>query len=310
MIRFSKEKGCCAVPYSVNISLTERCPLRCPFCFHEYENYHELDFQTVCNYIDELSFLGTAQVQFSGGEPLLYPKLFEIISYSHLRGLRTVMSTSGIGMSEKMAENLKKSGLDCCYISLNGSKEKIHRLTRDGFEYTTQALEVFSKVGLRTAINWVAYHENVRDLPQLIELSKSFGVKYISVLPMKKNNVGMVLNRMDKKDFKDLVHYCTEFKDYLIVDSCFKELNVAMKSDKLSAEGCRAGVYYMAISASGEFMGCPHLDEDGVKCSSIEEYWNKDEKLYKHRKKRTCSCIYQIVNDHKSEEMRDGELIG
>ena len=41
----------------------------------------------------------------------------------------------------------------------------------------------------------------------------------------------------------------------------------------------------MAISANGEFMGCPHLDEEGVKCSSIEEYWNKDERLYNHRKK-------------------------
>lgn len=87
MIRFRKEKGYSTAPYSVNISLTEKCPLRCPFCFHKYENCHELDFQTVCNYIDELTVLGTAQVQFSGGEPLLYSNLLKIISYSHLRGL-------------------------------------------------------------------------------------------------------------------------------------------------------------------------------------------------------------------------------
>ena len=133
MIRFRKEKGYSTAPYSVNISLTEKCPLRCPFCFHKYENCHELDFQTVCNYIDELTVLGTAQVQFSGGEPLLYSNLLKIISYSHLRGLRTVMSTSGMGLSEKMAAELKTSGLDCCYISLNGSREKIHQLTRDGY---------------------------------------------------------------------------------------------------------------------------------------------------------------------------------
>lgn len=110
MIRFRKEKGYSTAPYSVNISLTEKCPLRCPFCFHKYENCHELDFQTVCNYIDELTVLGTAQVQFSGGEPLLYSNLLKIISYSHLRGLRTVMSTSGMGLSEKMAAELKTSG--------------------------------------------------------------------------------------------------------------------------------------------------------------------------------------------------------
>ena len=55
MIRFRKEKGYSTAPYSVNISLTEKCPLRCPFCFHKYENSHELDFQTVSNNIDELT---------------------------------------------------------------------------------------------------------------------------------------------------------------------------------------------------------------------------------------------------------------
>ena len=29
MIRFRKEKGYSTAPYSVNISLTEKCPLRC-----------------------------------------------------------------------------------------------------------------------------------------------------------------------------------------------------------------------------------------------------------------------------------------
>lgn len=71
MIRYNKTKGCCNVPYSVNISVTERCPLKCPSCFHEYNHFNELEYREVCNYIDELSSLGTAQVQFSGGEPLV-----------------------------------------------------------------------------------------------------------------------------------------------------------------------------------------------------------------------------------------------
>ena len=115
--------------------------------------------------------MGTAQVQFSGGEPLLYSNLLKIISYSHLRGLRTVMSTSGMGLSEKMAAELKTSGLDCCYISLNGSREKIHQLTRDGYEYAIQALEIFRKSELQQLLIWVAYHEKLRDLPRLIDLS-------------------------------------------------------------------------------------------------------------------------------------------
>ena len=43
MIRYDRKKECCNVPYSVNISVTEKCPLKCPFCFHEYDNDNEDD---------------------------------------------------------------------------------------------------------------------------------------------------------------------------------------------------------------------------------------------------------------------------
>ena len=81
MIRYDRKKECCNVPYSVNISVTEKCPLKCPFCFHEYDNDNELSVNQVYRYIDELASMGTAQIQFSGGEPLIYPHILEVISY-------------------------------------------------------------------------------------------------------------------------------------------------------------------------------------------------------------------------------------
>lgn len=296
MIRYNKEKMCCNVPYSVNISVTERCPLRCPFCFQEYDHFHELDFQMVCDYINELSSIGTAQVQFSGGEPLVYPYLLDSIAYAHLKGLYTTISSSGFGMTEEFAEKLKIAGLDNCHISLNGSTEEIHALTRDGFKCAIQALKNLSKVELQTAINWVAYHENINDLPQLVALAKSFNVKHINVLSMKKNNADAISNRMNKKDFMDLVYFCNKYRGYLIVDSCFKELDDVLKGNKCLAGGCRAGVFYMTINASGEFLRCPHLVGKSIKCSSINRYWNEDEELCRSRKDRLCSCSYKILD--------------
>ena len=287
----------CNGPYSVNISVTERCPLKCPICFHEYGKYYEMEPQTVCGYIDELALLGTKQVQFSGGEPLVYPYLVEIIAYAQKKGIRNVISTSGVGMTVEYVKRLEEVGLDCCNVSLNGSNAEIHKLTREGFQCSKKALEILSLSGLTVAINWVAYHENIEDLPQLISLAKSFNVKYISVLSMKKNNVGMVCNPINKTDFDNLVQYCREFKGYLIVESCFHELGTALKGGRFLGEGCRAGTFYMAINAKGDFMPCPHLIQTGGKYFSIKEYWNEDRELERYRENKTCSLDYRILEN-------------
>lgn len=44
-----------------------------------------------------------------------------------------VISTSGVTITEESARKLKKAGLDCCYISLNGSTAEVHEITRDGY---------------------------------------------------------------------------------------------------------------------------------------------------------------------------------
>lgn len=276
-------------PYSVNISVTEKCPLKCPICFREYGKRYELEPRSIYKYIDELALLGTKQVQFSGGEPLVYPYLVEIIAYTHKKGIRTAISTSGVGMTVEYAKRLEEAGLDCCYISLNGSNARIHEITREGFQYSKKALEILSMSRLTVAINWVASHKNIEDLPQLIALAKTFNVKYICVLSMKKNNLGVVCDPLDKMDFDTLLQYCRMFKGYLIVESCFNELGSVLKGGRFLGEGCRAGTFYMAISAKGNFMPCPHLIDSGEKYLSIKEYWNHDRELEWYRGNRTCS---------------------
>lgn len=291
MIKFNRKTGCCNVPYSVNISVTERCPLKCPFCFHEYDNYNELSFSQVCGYIDELVRMGTAQIQFSGGEPLVYPHILKSISYAHSKGIRVVISTSGVTITEEYARKLKEAGLDCCYISLNGSTAEVHEITRDGYSFAVNALGIFKKIGLTSAINWVAGHDNVKDLENVVSLAKSLGVKHISVIPLKKCRSNRAIREITKDDLDILIENCKRNKDYLIVESCFEELMAKSENVKSVSFGCRAGKFYMAINAQGMFLCCPHLFNSVAEASSIEEYWNNDELLSPFRHGGGCSCV-------------------
>ena len=295
MIRYDRKKECCNVPYSVNISVTEKCPLKCPFCFHEYDNDNELSVNQVYRYIDELASMGTAQIQFSGGEPLIYPHILEVISYAHSKGIRVVISTSGVTITEQYAKELKDRGLDCCYISLNGSTAEIHEITRDGYEFTINALKIFKEIGLVTAINWVAGHDNINDLEKLIGFAKNLGVRHISVIPMKRSGRNNAFQEMTKEDLGKLIECFNRNKGYIIAESCFDSLIAKKQNFKSVSDGCRAGKFYMSINAKGSFLCCPHLLNSAAVAPSIEEYWNNDEYILKFRQYRECPCLTILV---------------
>lgn len=114
-------KNCYRLPWSQGdnpngwIEPTTYCQLKCPGCYrgldkdgavHVHENLEELKRQ-----VDV--FLKTRNVQtisIAGGEPLLYPKIGELISYIKSCGLKTKIFTNGIMLNEAFLEKLKECG--------------------------------------------------------------------------------------------------------------------------------------------------------------------------------------------------------
>ena len=68
-----------------NIDLTNRCNMNCPICFANANDagyVYEPDFDTVCKMLDALRGeqpIKCTAVQFSGGEPTVYPRLVDVI---------------------------------------------------------------------------------------------------------------------------------------------------------------------------------------------------------------------------------------
>ena len=281
-MRYDHEKGCYLFPVSVNISVTEKCSLRCPYCFQDYSQASELDPLIIYSYLDQLAFLGTRHVQFSGGEPILYEPLLDVISYAKNKGFTTRIATSGVGMNTTLARQLKQVGLDYCHVSLNGSSAQIHEITRNCFDETMAAIELLAQEQIPLVINWVAYHSNIQDLPNIINLAKKYGVIYISVLVNKRNHSKVLIDPLTAEDITILRRIHKENSDYLRMESCFDEFLSDWPGKSIDC-GCRAGRFYMAISAQNEFSPCPHAIKSKSE-GSILKYWYEDEKLNRMRK--------------------------
>ena len=276
IMKYKRENVCLEAPFSVNISITEKCPLMCPACFKDFGNVAELTIEEVYTYIDELSQLGTKYIQFSGGDPIMHKSLAKMVAYAKAKGMITRISTSGVGLTEEMIRQLEIAGLDFCHISLNGSTEEIHNLTRSAYQESITALKNLVDSKLVVAINWVANHENIHDLPELIKLAQRYNVKYISVLANKKNSYNKIMYPLTYLDIETLKDYYEEYKDYLEIENCFYELKDLTNTRVGVEKGCRGGRFYMAIDARGHFSACPHIMSSNAKYSTIAEYWNSD----------------------------------
>ena len=88
------------------IDLTDACNMRCPTCFANSDEGVYLPFETVEKMVDALvASEGVADiVQFSGGEPTLHPRLFDILDMARRKPVRHVMlNTNGIRIARDEA---------------------------------------------------------------------------------------------------------------------------------------------------------------------------------------------------------------
>lgn len=123
-----------------NIDLTNRCNMNCPICFanaNQAGYVYEPDFDTVCKMLDTLRAeepIKCTAVQFSGGEPTIYPRFVDVIRAAKERKFAQVqIATNGLVFA-KNYDKLKEAsqaGLNSIYLSFDGVSDDIYLQARD-----------------------------------------------------------------------------------------------------------------------------------------------------------------------------------
>jgi MoaA/NifB/PqqE/SkfB family radical SAM enzyme len=111
------------IPVFVTICLTNRCNLRCIYC---YENYYSRDFpdpsaNDIFSLLDDLAASGTKYISLNGGEVLLRDDLPLIINKVNEKGMLCHLSTNGL-LANKHIDVLRQ--VDSLAISMDGRKEE------------------------------------------------------------------------------------------------------------------------------------------------------------------------------------------
>lgn len=135
-----------------NIDVTNRCNLRCEWCFanaHARGYVYEPTFEQIRGMLATLRAekpVPTLAVQFSGGEPTLRDDLPEIIALAVEMGfIQTQIATNGIKLAkdETLARRLRQAKLSTVYLQFNGVTKETDSL----IELKKKAIENCRKAG-------------------------------------------------------------------------------------------------------------------------------------------------------------------
>jgi MoaA/NifB/PqqE/SkfB family radical SAM enzyme len=106
-------------PTVAQIIPTRRCNLSCTYCNEFDRTSDPVPFEDLRRRIDKLADLGTSIVTLSGGEPLLHPKVDEIVRCIRQRGAIATVITNGYLLNPAMIGRLNAAGLDSMQISID-----------------------------------------------------------------------------------------------------------------------------------------------------------------------------------------------
>lgn len=177
---------------SINWHITDKCNYSCKFCFSKVLGKEIEDMEAAEQVLHEFMALGVEKINFAGGEPLLYPHIYELIELSKSIGFITSITTNGSLLDEKIINRLKES-VDWIGISIDSANECTEKLLGRGSGKhvvgTVDACDLIHSAGIKLKVNTTVTRLNYNeDMIQLIHRLDPNRWKVFQVLHIKGQN--------------------------------------------------------------------------------------------------------------------------
>jgi SynChlorMet cassette radical SAM/SPASM protein ScmF len=175
--------------------LTEGCNLRCRHCWieppHQTEKkqYRTLEPELFRHILQQAKPLGLSSVKLTGGEPLMHPRIGEILESIRRENLGLTVETNGTLCTTSLARDLARCGAKHVSVSLDGVGAQTHEWVRGVkgcFEAAIQGIRNLVAAGIRPQVIMTLMRRNVDQIEAVVRLAASLGcssVKFNIVQP-------------------------------------------------------------------------------------------------------------------------------
>lgn len=160
---------------SAFIELTSKCNWKCKFCYAECNNYNGLSITELKKLIDELYEIGTLDITFSGGEPLMHKNAFEIFEYAKSKGFALSLYSNGSLINKSNVDRIA-SLFGSVDISIHSINPQIHDMlveTPGAWDKSINAIKLLKQRGCRVILKSVITKLTFTDLEKLLDFSEN-----------------------------------------------------------------------------------------------------------------------------------------
>jgi MoaA/NifB/PqqE/SkfB family radical SAM enzyme len=113
------------IPSIVDWRITSSCDMNCPFCYGP-KGIKSIDKNDAMRVIEMLHEIGIETICITGGEPLLYPYIVDVMRVINEKGMKIFLSTGGnlyLEYKDRIEKYLTKLSLP-----LDGYVPEVHAL--------------------------------------------------------------------------------------------------------------------------------------------------------------------------------------
>lgn len=198
----------------IKIELTNKCSRNCKHCSSNatsnVDNLKELDFKDVCKVIEEAKLMGTRTIVFTGGEPLMYDRLDDLVKLTSTLGMKSTIYSFAYRTDNTLNRyrNLINLGLNKIVYSLADSLSEEDISTYDTETFFDKVFDGNnSRLGFHYTVSKDSYSILETVLTKTIDIFKTKKyfdkVSLLRFVPHGKGTTNMDLSKEELLTIKD-----------------------------------------------------------------------------------------------------------
>lgn len=288
LIKNKKTENAFSFPFKIFLDISNFCNLHCKHCLSQSapERSEYLDESIIKNIIDECNKYGIFQIKIGGGEPLLYPRFWKIISYIRktMPAVRISFTTNGTCLTKKDIANIAKMECDVS-ISIDGT-EKIHNSIRNGNIYNIVSGNISTLLdnNITPVIRYTLMDDNIGCFMDVYNYCKEKKI-ILKVRRYKCTSSNEKKLLTYKKDYFELVKKINNLQYCDIEDIMRRDIN--KEKELYCSYDCGAAFRSLHINCFGDISPCVFLGEGfkigNIKKDRIKFLWDNADILKKLR---------------------------
>jgi MoaA/NifB/PqqE/SkfB family radical SAM enzyme len=285
-------------PHVITIAVNYECQCVCEHCSaapYQEETQrlnNSLTLDELKSAVEQTVDLGTTCVVLTGGEPLLFDGIYELIHSVDKKRSTCTMFSNGEFLTEESVKKLKQADLFGIYVSLDHSNPEIHDTNRGRPGLAAKAfhgIKLCQQAGIPTGISTFATREKLAtgEMDAIMELAKSLNVLEVFIFDVVPT--GRLLDHHECTLTDEEIDLLRDFRErYNQLSDYPRIVHQTMFSSiayPCAAEGCPAAMVQMHLRANGDVSPCDFTPYSfgNIRDMSLHDIWQRmiHSELYK-----------------------------